>query len=181
MLPELELLGQMHHKTRYNIGLAEKKELIFRESKDAGAFWKLLQKTVKHDRFSSHPKEYYEKMLELSGELQTTLFLIDHQGKPVAGMLALTYGDTAYYLHGAMDREYRSTMAPYLLHWRAIQHFKERGLLRYDFWGIDANRWPGVTRFKLGFGGKVIEYPGAFDLPTSRFWYLVYSAAKKVL
>ncbi len=192
MLPELEFLGQMHHKTRYNIGLAEKKELAFRESKDAGEFWRMLQKTVKHDRFSSHPREYYEKMLELSGEpphssmsgggeLQTTLFMIDFQGKRVSAMLSLTYGDWAYYLHGAMDRDYRSTMAPYLLHWRAIQHFKERGFLRYDFWGIDANRWPGVTRFKLGLGGKVTEYPGAFDLVVSRFWYLMYSATKKIL
>ncbi len=181
MLPELELLGQMHHKTRYNIGLAEKKGLVFRESKDADEFWELLKKTAKYDRFSSHPREYYEKILELSGELATTLFLVDYHGRPVAGMLALAHGDTAYYLHGAMDREFRSTMAPYLLHWRAIRHFKERGSLRYDFWGIDANRWPGVTRFKLGFGGKVIEYPGAFDIAVSKFWYLVYSAAKKIL
>lgn len=181
MLPELELLGQMHHKTRYNVGLSEKKGLVFRESKDADEFWELLKKTAKYDRFSSHPREYYKKMLELSGELRTALFVVDHQGKPVAGMLALTHGDTAYYLHGAMDREYRSTMAPYLLHWRAIQHFKERGSLRYDFWGIDADRWPGVTRFKLGFGGRVIEYPGAFDMVVSKFWYLMYSAAKKIL
>ena len=178
--PDLELLGQMHHKTRYNIGLAEKKGLSFQQSGNVDAFWKLMLKTTKHDGFSSHPKEYYEKLLQISGELQTTLFLVSWQDRPVAGMIALAYDDTAYFLHGAMDRECRSTMAPYLMHWEAIKYFKERGYKCYDFWGIDATRWPGVTRFKLGFGGTVVEYPGSFDLPISKFWYFVYRVARKI-
>ena len=48
-------------------------------------------------------------------------------------------------------------------------------------WGIDAKRWPGVTRFKLGWGGQVKEYPGAFDMVLSRFWYMGYNMARRIL
>ena len=65
-------------------------------------------------------------------------------------------------------------MAPYYLHWELIKVAKKYGLNNYDFWGIDAKRDPGVTRFKLNWGGQTIEYPGSFDLPVSKFWYLVY-------
>jgi len=58
--------------------------------------------------------------------------------------------------------------------------FKTRGYMFYDFWGIDSKKWPGVTRFKLGWGGNQVEYPGSFDLPISKFWYLVYKLAKKI-
>lgn len=46
----------------------------------------------------------------------------------------------------------------------------------YDLWGIDTQKWPGVTRFKLGWGGRVVEYPGAFDLVVSKLWYYAYNA-----
>jgi len=47
-------------------------------------------------------------------------------------------------------------------------------------WIIPENHpWAGITRFKMGFGGKVVDYPGAFDLPISRFWYRIYCWAKK--
>ena len=83
----------------------------------------------------------------------------------IAGAILLTYGDTLYYLHGAMDRNYKSMMAPYILHWQIIKWAKEQGLKHYDLWGIDAQKWPGVTRFKLGWGGRQIEYPAPSTCP----------------
>src|SRR3989338_9654664 len=42
-LPEEELLDRMHHKTRYNIRLAEKHGLQAEDSNDVETFWKLLK------------------------------------------------------------------------------------------------------------------------------------------
>lgn len=179
-LSDEELLSQMHHKTRYNIQLSQRHGLEFRESTDMDVFWKLVQKTVAADGFASHPRDFYEKLLALEGELETKMFLVYSGAAPVAGMLLLVHGDTAYYLHGAMDREYKSLMAPYLMQWEAIRYAKSHGCAHYDFWGIDSERWPGVTRFKLGFGGRQVEYPGAFDLVISRFWYFVYNLARRL-
>jgi len=172
---EEELLGRMHHKTRYNIKVAEKHDfkLVFR--KDTDGFWKLLKHTAKNDNFSTHEKSYYEKLCTMPGMNAETVF-VEHDGVPIAGAIWLAHGDTAYYLHGGMDRnpKYKPMMAPYYLHWELIKVAKKYGLNNYDFWGIDAKRYPGVTRFKLNWGGQTIEYPGSFDLPVSKFWYLVY-------
>jgi lipid II:glycine glycyltransferase (peptidoglycan interpeptide bridge formation enzyme) len=69
-------------------------------------------------------------------------------------------------------------MAPHLLHWEIIRQAKQLGYHFYDFWGIDEKKWPGLTRFKKGFGGKIIEYPGTFDLVFNKFWYQLYRLGK---
>ena len=128
-LSESELLSRMHHKTRYNIKVADKHGIAVRPSDDVDVFWKLLKKTSKRDRFSSHTKDYYQKLLNhFKGELQTELFLAYHEEKLIAGAIIMRYGDTGYYLHGASDHEYRSMMAPYALHWNIITYLKEKEL-----------------------------------------------------
>lgn len=190
-LSEEELLSRMHHKTRYNIRLAEKKGIKIEESNDVDAFWTLLKKTAKKDRFSTHTKDYYEKLINFfnddpstnSGqakELKTKIFFARYENKPIASLILMLYGDTVYYLHGAMDRGYKELMAPYFMHWGIIRKFKYLKFKYYDLWGIDAQKWPGVTRFKLGWGGDTKEYPGSFDLPISKFWYLVYNLVRRV-
>lgn len=170
-----ELLSAMHHKTRYNIKLAQQHGVVIKSSRDVNIFWDLLQKTTQRDQFSAHFKEYYSQLLALDGNLKTDLLLAYHDEKPIAGAIILTHGTSAYYLHGASDYEYRNLMAPYALHWHIIENLKIQGVQQYDFWGIDADRWPGVTRFKLGFGARVVERPGAFDIPLSKFWYWLYT------
>lgn len=182
-LPEEGLLSKMHHKTRYNINLGARKGLEFRESEDVEAFWHLLKKTSKKDQFQTHDKNYYFELLNFfrdGNELKTKLFTVEHDAKPIAAAMIMFYGDTAYYLHGAMDRNHKKLMAPYFMHWEIAKHAKSTGHRHYDFWGIDARRWPGVTRFKLGWGGRQVEYPGSFDIPISSIWYLIYRIARKV-
>ena len=71
-------------------------------------------------------------------------------------------------------------MAPHLLQWHAIKLAKANGQKYYDFHGIDEARWPGVTRFKLGFGGFEVNYPGTFDLVYDPGWYSIYKMVRKV-
>ncbi len=181
-LSEEHLLGKMHTKTRYNIKVAEKNGITVKDGNDLDAFWKLLSKTTKRDRFSSHPKIYYQKLLDYfnRGDMKVDLIMAYHNNKAIAGAILMTYGDTGYYLHGASDYQYRAMMAPYALHWDIIKYLKNNGVKYYDFWGIDATKWPGVTRFKLGWGGGPKEYPGSFDLLISRLWYFGYSLARRI-
>lgn len=182
-LSEDELKEKMHHKTRYNIGVAERHGIQIRESNDLEAFWKLLKKTTKRDRFFSHPKEYYQKLLDFfeeGREIKVKLFLAYQENKPLAGAVILFYCGTAYYLYGASDYSYRQMMAPYLLHWKIIQELKQLGLAQYDWWGIDSRHWPGVTRFKLNWGGWTVEHPGSFDWRLSWWWYQAYKIARKI-
>ena len=175
---EDELLNQMHNKTRYNIKLAEKKGIEIKESDNIDSFLKLLKETAKRDGFHLHLEEYYKKMLE---ENLVKLFVAKHKNKVVAANLVCFFDKTAIYLHGASDYNHRQLMAPYLLQWKIILKAKELGLKKYDFWGIDEDKWPGVTRFKKGFNGKEISYPGAYDLVYSKIWYWLYKIGRKIL
>jgi len=51
------------------------------------------------------------------------------------------------------DHKMRSC-ANKLLHWFDIQEFKKRGFEIFDWGGINAELLPGITRFKLAFGGS---------------------------
>lgn len=176
---EDDLLSALHHKTRYNMKLAARKGVLVNELPRADAFWPLMEKTTARDRFSSHPREYYERLLTFfgreNGSIRTRLFGALLQGKPVAAVVILEHEGTAHYLHGASDPEYHSLMAPHLLHWELIMRYKGVGFDAYDFWGIDPRRYPGVSRFKLSWGGRVVEYPGSFDWAAKPFWHWLWS------
>ena len=179
---EDKLLSAMHEKTRYNIRLAQKKGLEIKNYEKVPIevfeeFWQVLQKTSGRDKFSSHTKEYYKKLLELPS---TRLFVAKHKGGMIAANIILFYGDTVYYLHGASDYEYRSLMAPYILHWEIIKYAKGNRFNEYDLWGIDEKKWPGVTRFKKGFGGREVEYAGSYDYVFQPFWYKLYNLYRKL-
>ena len=178
-----ELLSAMHSKTRYNIRLAERHGIAVEErivSDAVDDFYKLLKKTAGRDRFHPHLRSHYENILfansrELANSgFSNKLFFALHHGKIVAATIVNFYQGTATYLHGASDYSLRHLMAPYLLHWKIIQAAKSRGCQTYDLWGIDEARWPGVTRFKMGFGGERKFFPAAFDIVLRPFWYRLY-------
>ena len=181
--PEEELLNQMHPKTRYNIRLAQKKGVTIEESKEKiDDFLRLSKETAQRDKFHLHPKKYYQKMLEVLGqEGMVKLFLAKYQNQIIVANLICFFGQTAVYLHGASDYSFRHLMAPYLCQWQAILEAKKQGFKYYDFWGIDEEKWPGVTRFKKSFTGQEITYPGSFDLVSQPIWYKIYQLAKCIL
>ena len=174
---EEQLLAAMHQKTRYNIGLAEKRGVVVQEGKDMDAFWKLLSETTQRDGFSGHTRVHYETIL---ATLDAKFFFTTHEGHPLATALVVFFGKTAYYLHGASANEHRDMMAPYALHWAIIREAKRRGCTIYDLWGIDEKKWPGVTRFKQGFAPATprTHYAGTYDLPISNSRYALYRMKK---
>lgn len=187
-LPQEKLRAAMHEKTRYNIRVAEKKGVIVsraaRDARDADMFFSLLQETAARDRFRTHPKKYYQELLAVSSDgFSNELFCARYQGELLACALVNFYApaNTVTYLHGASLQKFRNVMAPYLLHWSIIQEAKKRNFQYYDFWGIDDDRWPGVTRFKKGFGGTLIEYPASRDIVFRPFWYRMYHYTKLVI
>ncbi|MFA6171295.1 MAG: peptidoglycan bridge formation glycyltransferase FemA/FemB family protein [Patescibacteria group bacterium] len=188
---EENMLGEMHQKTRYNIRLAEKKGVKVKElgMENFEDFWKLMNETRDRDGFRLHGRNYYSKMLECAGcggaglkknEMAVKMFAAEYQGKIISVNLIGFFGDTVTYMHGASSDEYRNVMAPYLLQWHLIKLAKNLGYKYYDFYGIDEKKWPGVTRFKKGFGGKEVSYPGTFDLIFDKAWYNCYIIFRKL-
>lgn len=178
---EDELLKSMHQKTRYNIRLAEKKgiKIVPAGIERFEEFWQLLVSTGDRDEFNLHGRSYYEAMLKLDSDF-VKLWFAEYQGKPLAGSLAIFFGDTATYIHGGSSNQNREVMAPYALQWHNIKLAKQSGYKYYDFHGADEIKWPGVTRFKTGFGGHTVNYPGTFDLVYDAGWYNIYKMVRRV-
>lgn len=188
---EDELLRGMHEKTRYNIRVAERHgvrvEAAIPTAAQFAQFWQLLRATAGRDRFHLHSRAYYETMLShfASPSPSHDSFSVQYHGayhatELTAGAIVGYFGDTATYLHGASSYAHRAFMAPYALHWEIIRDAKAHGFKWYDFWGIDATRWPGVTRFKKGFGGIEVSHPEAEDLPLRKNLYRMYRLAQKI-
>jgi lipid II:glycine glycyltransferase (peptidoglycan interpeptide bridge formation enzyme) len=182
-----QLLAAMHTKTRYNIRLAEKKGVTVAESRDADVWLALHHQTTDRDNFKGHGDSYYREMLKCP---LVKMFVASYEGKPLAAMIAVFFGDTATYLHGASSNEARDVMAPFALHWHVMREAKSIGCAFYDWWGLnpedEANpafkkSWSGITRFKRGFGGTEIASPGTFELPVQSLLYQLYRARRTLL
>jgi lipid II:glycine glycyltransferase (peptidoglycan interpeptide bridge formation enzyme) len=88
-------------------------------------------------------------------------------------------------------------MPNHAVQWAAIRWARAQGCVAYDLWGIpdevganpdayaeqeswgEGGLW-GVYRFKQGFGGRVVRFAGAWDLPLSRPGYTLYKLALRV-
>ncbi|MFH1662039.1 MAG: peptidoglycan bridge formation glycyltransferase FemA/FemB family protein [Candidatus Falkowbacteria bacterium] len=178
---EKEILAKMHQKTRYNIKLSEKKgvEVVEAGMNRFDEFWQLMCETSDRDKFRTHGINYYKEMLKVDPDF-IKIFFAEHKRKPISANIVAFFGDTVTYLHGASSTENRDVMAPYAMQWHCINLAKKMGYRYYDFYGINEKRWPGVTRFKKGFSGKTVNYPGTFDLLFDPGWYKIYKMIRKV-
>jgi peptidoglycan pentaglycine glycine transferase (the first glycine) len=190
---EETILNNMKQKTRYNIRLAIRKGVTTRlgSEDDLPTFYRLMEMTGQRDQFGVHSLNYFRAMFEIFAPARAALLLAEVEEEPVAGLLLLTHGPTAYYLFGASSNAHREKMPTYLLQWEAMRWAKAHGCNRYDLWGIpdaeeeklesefvlrskDASGLWGVYRYKRGFGGQIRRAVGAFDFVYNPFWYWIY-------
>lgn len=183
------LLGEMHPKTRYNIGLAQRKGIeieVSKKEKDIDKFLELIKKTAKRNKINLHSDRYYKLLWKTLLETNSgELYFAKIDKNIVAANMIIKFGNTVTYLHGGSDYNYRKYMATYLLQWEVIKKAKEDKFLFYDFWGIAPkdsknNKWSGFTRFKKGFGGKEINNTGTYNFIYNKQMYFVYNIIKKI-
>lgn len=169
-----ELLAQLHPKTRYNMKTAQRKGVQIRFSQDpndVGILLRAAKSVTARTGFAYHPDSYYRAIVDVLGIAEKAELAIARvDGNDIAAHLMVYADGIATYSHGASMHEKRSYMAPALLYWETILRAKEKGMQMYDFFGVapedaDATHpWAGITRMKIGFGGKRITYCGAYDL-----------------
>jgi peptidoglycan pentaglycine glycine transferase (the first glycine) len=174
-----EILMAMKQKTRYNIRLAERKDVTVRQgtAEDISIFNQLIRLTARRDDFGVHQPDYYRAAYELFAPDNAALLLAEYQDEPLAGVMVFACGPKAAYLYGASSNEERQRMPSYAAQWAAMQWAKARGCTSYDMWGVpDAPEaelednflerqdglWP-VYRFKRGFGGEIRRTVGPAD------------------
>ena len=184
---EEELLDKMSAKskkgktTRYNINLANRKGVEVFEPEDfEWAFDTLvgwiedLEKT-KEGFVKRRSREYlWEMMSKMHDAGQGHFFFASHESTPLSGAFVFTFGKKFWFMYGASDRQKRKLQGTYLLQWEIMRWAKRRGMTYCDFVGAPKSRggdtddpYYGVYKFKLGFGGDVVEFVSCMDLPVS--------------
>jgi lipid II:glycine glycyltransferase (peptidoglycan interpeptide bridge formation enzyme) len=181
---EEDLMKSFHEKTRYNIRLASKKGVTVREGNkdDLKIFHRIMIETGDRDNFLIRPLEYFEKMYDALTPAHMRILIAEFEGKAIASVIPILYGNKVWYLYGASSNEYRNVMPNYLLQWEMIKWALENKCDIYDFRGvsghIDENHPQyGIYKFKKGFNGDFIEFVGELYMVLNPFKNFIFDTA----
>ena len=162
---EEELLKSFHEKTRYNIRLSTRKGVTVREGtrEDLKTFYDIMQTTGKRDGFFIRPLSYFERVYDEMGPEHVKILFAEYEGKPIATVLPILYGNKVWYLYGGSLNEHRNLMSTYLMQWEMIKWAVQNKCDWYDFRGVSGFKDPkdpqyGVYKFKKGFNGNFVEF-----------------------
>lgn len=185
LLDDESLLKQMHQKTRYNVRLAQRRGVTLRRAAGdrtcVDAFYALMQDTAQRNAFGVHERRYFEEFLRTFGETAVLMFA-EIEGNPVAGVIAVRFGNEAIYMYGASSTKDRAHGAGFYIQYEAMRWAREQGCAVYDLWGIPAvdpstthvdggdriagtsgSDWRGLYEFKTRFGGQIVAYPAPLE------------------
>ncbi|MBR4941111.1 MAG: peptidoglycan bridge formation glycyltransferase FemA/FemB family protein [Clostridia bacterium] len=167
---EDEVFESFESKTRYNLRLARKKGVEVRicGKEYLPDFCRIMNETGARDDFIVRNEAYFASMLDNLGE-NARLYMAFFEGAPIAGTIAIHFGDKVWYLYGASSNAHRNVMPNYLLQWEMIRWAIETNCRVYDFRGVSGDTSPenplyGLYRFKKGFNGEFTEFLGEFEL-----------------
>jgi len=185
-----KLLAQMKSKTRYNTRLAKKKGVkVIEDSTKQGFadYLKLRQTTLSRQNFYDHTAEYKQKMWQtLKPAGIAHLLKAVYKKKILAAWIVFVFKNKLYYPYGASSSQYRQVMASNLMMWEAMQFGKKHNCQIFDLWGSlgpnpdKDHDWYGFHRFKLGYGGQLVEFLGSFDLISKSKIYPIYRITNKI-
>jgi peptidoglycan pentaglycine glycine transferase (the first glycine) len=175
--PPDAILAAMQTKMRRNVRLSGRRSVVVRSGgrADLDVYYGMLVDTAARQGFTPQPRAYFERMWEVldpPGHLRLTLAEFD--GRPLAGQLAVVFGDTVVNKLSVWTGEEGHRHPNEAVHWSAITWAHAAGYRTYDLEGIKLKTAraaldgalaeqdkPSVARFKLRFGGDVVVMPPA--------------------
>lgn len=191
-----DLVAALHPKTRYNIKIAMKNNVKIDERTDDEAFktfLKLYFQTSKRQTYFGHTPKYHKLLWETLQPAGIARILVAYYTPPdsktpipLTAWMIFKFGDMLYYPYGGSSDIYRNVMSSNLVAWEAIKLGKKLKAKSFDLWGClgpDANTrdpWYGFHRFKSGYGGRLVEYVGSYDLVLNPIPYLLFHFIDKV-
>lgn len=189
--PEDELLANMRRQTRYEVRRAGKQGIKVEKSQSEEIFKefrKVQAETAKRQGFVPPNLKTLMAEREAFDDKIAIYVAKTDDGKPIAYGMIIKDGKEGDYYEAASTDLHRKMPGAYALLWQAMKDLKAEGYERFNLWGIAPpgqpnHRYAGVTTFKTGFGGEVVEYVPAHDMVISKAKYLknwvVETARKK--
>jgi lipid II:glycine glycyltransferase (peptidoglycan interpeptide bridge formation enzyme) len=184
-----ELLASFSQEWRRNIKKAEKSEVRVRQAsfEELETFHTLYKETAKRDKFTARPLSYFKQMWkslnENSNDLATMrLYIAEQENVCHAACLWVKVGKHVWYTYGASSTSGRELRPSNAIQWQMMKDARDAGASIYDMRGIAATlneKSPlfGLLRFKIGTGGKVIQYVGEWDFVLKPLIYKAFRIA----
>jgi hypothetical protein len=163
-----QLRASMEGRWRNRLVAAERAGLnIVRTGANPAQYrWLLNEERSQRENKSFYglPLEFVERYINARAQTTKTMLMMraDMKKDRVAAMLFLIHGSAATYHVGWSNEAGRDSNAHNLLLWRAFDELRERGVRTLDLGGINTRQLAGISRFKIGSGGKVVTYAGTF-------------------
>ena len=170
---EEEILTNASQRLRRTLRKAQKENIIIETSTDPAdikEFYKIQLETAGRHGFVSFSEDFLTKQFAaFAARHQATLYTAKLDGQILAQNFMIFYGAEASYHYGVSSQLGTQLSSAPLLHIQAMQDARERGITRYNFWGIvdeddTSHRFWGVSQFKRGFGVTDLRYTPAHDL-----------------
>jgi lipid II:glycine glycyltransferase (peptidoglycan interpeptide bridge formation enzyme) len=141
-------------------------------------FYRIYRETAERAGFLIRTEQAYRDVWNAFRPhgLVRLLFAQTTDGEPLATLLLVRSGPRVVEPYGGMTQAGGDSRANYLLKWEAIRTSREQGATSYDLWGLATG---GIAHFKTGFGGREVQYIGAWDLVLDPFGRQVYGAAQR--
>jgi lipid II:glycine glycyltransferase (peptidoglycan interpeptide bridge formation enzyme) len=162
---EGELWSDVYKSSRRYVNGARRRGCGVREGGEADlpVFYDILVGTAERSGFIPRAFDAYRDVYRAFAAEGRALLLIGSlpDGRDVSSKLILTCGGRASQLYGGLTDAGGELRAGHLFEWEAIVRCKAAGARIFDMWGRST---PGIAHFKQGFGGRVVEYGGTFDL-----------------
>lgn len=187
---EDQLLAAMKPKTRYNVRLSQRYGVEIVEDNSLSAFeayLDLMMETTKRQGFYAHTSDYHRKLWEtLVPTGMYHLFLAKYKKKVLAAYVFFIFKNVLYYPYGASTRDSKEVMPTYSLFWEAIRFGQKMGCVTFDMWGTPGpnpdpkDAWFGFHRFKEGFGSRLYEFVGSYDLVIEPQLYRAYGLVNNI-
>ena len=184
-----ELLTTFSQEWRRNIKKAEKSEVKVRQANfsDLETFHTLYKETAKRDKFTPRPLNYFKQMWKSLNEnsnnlAEMRLYIAEQENICHAACLWVRVGKHVWYTYGASSTSGRELRPSNAIQWQMMRDARDAGAGIYDMRGIAATlneKSPlfGLLRFKIGTGGKVIQYVGEWDFVLKPLIYKAFRVA----
>jgi CelD/BcsL family acetyltransferase involved in cellulose biosynthesis len=115
-------------------------------------FYELLLLTHKRHHTPPQPRVWFRNLAQCLGEMMT-IRIASRDGKPIAGIVTVTYKDVMMYKYGCSDARCHDLGGMAFLLWRSIQEAKELGMRVFDLGRSDVAH-AGLIAFKEHWGSE---------------------------
>jgi hypothetical protein len=159
-----ELLAQMTHGHRQSIARA-RRSIEVRVSSAGGDFDCYRQLHHAAAGRQTRPAATFELMRSWLAREFALLAIAEIDGRPAGAILAIVFGDGAYYASAANDPALRGQPIGHALQWGLMRALRERGITRYETGAqpaapslhhLPSEKERAIGKFKASFGGAEV-------------------------